>query len=101
MSTQPQGWEEFLVELLLESEPPRWPLPDGRQPCAPCRGYGEYCEAIGCYGAVLDELLWELFGWLWLLGGRTELETWDPAGDTRLAWVDDDELLDMDFEVVS
>jgi hypothetical protein len=24
---------------------------------------------------------WALFGWLWLLGGRSELETWADVGD--------------------
>jgi hypothetical protein len=41
---------------------------------------------------MLDELLWALFGWLWLLGGRSELETWTPD-DTRIAGVDADELI--------
>lgn len=69
----------------------RWPLPDGRQPCAPCRGYDDHCAPLGCSGAVLDELLWALFGWLWLAGGRSELETWTPD-ETRVAGVDVDEL---------
>lgn len=40
---------------------------------------------------MLDELLWALFGWLWLAGGRTELETWTPD-ETRIAGVDVEEL---------
>jgi hypothetical protein len=84
-----------LDELELGGEPKRWPLlPDGREPCAPCRGWAEYCGYLGCSGAVLDELLWALFGWVWLAGGRSELETWTPD-ETRIAGVDDDELLEL------
>lgn len=43
---------------------------------------------------IRDELLWALFGWLWLVGGRTELETWTPD-EAQFAGVDDDELLEL------
>jgi hypothetical protein len=66
----------------------RWPDQFGRPSCAPCRGYSDYCAPLGCSGAVLDELLWELFGWLWLLGGRSELDTWTPE-ETMVAGFDD------------
>jgi hypothetical protein len=58
----------------------------------------QLCEA--CYQAEQgaapdrDELLWALFGWVWLAGGRSELETWTPD-ETRIAGVDDDELLEL------
>ena len=51
----------------------------GREPCEPCRGcWAPHAIPLQCWPAVLDELLWALFGWLWLVGGRTELETWCP-----------------------
>lgn len=61
-----------------------------RRDCAPCRGYDDHCGPLGCYPAVLDELLWSLFGWLWALGGRSELETWTPD-ETRCAGVEGDD----------
>lgn len=54
---------------------------EARQPCAPCRGYSDYCAPLGCSEAVLDELLWALFGWLWVLGGQP-LDSWTH----ELAW---------------
>lgn len=34
------------------------------------------------FDAMIDAVVWEcLAKWLWLLGGRTELETWADAGD--------------------
>lgn len=60
-----------------------------RAPCwqTVCRGE-ELCSGLRCSQAVLDELLWELFGWLWRLGGRTDLETWFPD-ETRVAGLDE------------
>jgi hypothetical protein len=70
----------------------------GRPPCwqSVCRGY-DICGIIGCGQATCDELLWALFGWLWLFGGRGELDTWAPD-EMRVANVDWDEL-DEIFEV--
>lgn len=67
----------------------------GREPCEPCAGcWAPHAVPLACWPAVLDELLWELFGWLWLAGGRTELETWCPD-EPRIAGVDDDELPEL------
>jgi hypothetical protein len=68
------GLVTVLDELDWDDGPPsRWRWLDGREICAPCRGYDDHCAPLGCSGAVLDELLWALFGWLWLAGGRTEV----------------------------
>jgi hypothetical protein len=53
----------------------------GRPTCGPCRGYAGCLTPDGCSGALLDVLLWELCGWLWLLGGRTAAETWAPEDE--------------------
>jgi hypothetical protein len=58
----------------------------GRPTCGPCRGYDGCLEPDGCSGALVDELLWELCGWLWHLGGRTDLETWMPD-ETMIAGI--------------
>lgn len=36
---------------------------------------------LRCHSSILDELLWALWGWLWVLGGAATPEAW--LGDLR------------------
>lgn len=54
---------------------------DGREICAPCRGYSDYCAPLRCHSSILDDLLWTLWGWLWVLGGAATPGAW--LGDLR------------------
>jgi hypothetical protein len=73
--------------------------------CRVCNGHvpadGNRCDDCGViqddcgpFDPEAAELAWALFGWLWAIGGRSELDTWAPD-EMRIANVDNDELKEL------